>query len=153
VDRLISQRLFRSAVAAVTNVLPQGFDKSSWDHVAQSLLNQVEDHDLGPEMTPAGAATANVHAYLTINRPEHDDIRTAVAARKPFITDGYLNVVLADVVRHMRLALGERVTTRELAKGLRMAGWENAAQWIPPAGQGGKGTTISVWRLREENER
>ena len=100
-----------------------------------------------PEATPAGAATVWVSEYLQSHRPS-DDWETAVLAGRPYVHEtepGAVYLALRSFSFWLRTAQGERVTSRDLSRFLRMAGFEQYNQNVPE-GEGRKPTTRSVYR-------
>jgi len=144
VESLIEQRLFRAKVAAVSNVIIPKCTPTQWDKRAQALMNIIEEEHLGPESTPAGQTLAWIHEYLEMFRPTFE-YEEALKANRPYIKDGHLHVFLRQFSFWLRTNQGERITNRELARYLKMAGFEQFIQYMK-ADEFNEATSKSVWR-------
>lgn len=69
----------------------------------------------------------------------------ALNARRPYLHDGHLAFHLNSFAQWLNQSFGERMTRRELARYLRMAGYEQYTQYVA-ASAGGNPSTRSVWR-------
>lgn len=145
IETIMTQRRFRSAIASVVNVIIPKCSEIQWEKRAQAILNVMEEHELGPESTPAGAARAWLEDYLQHHRAS-EEWEPAVLAKRPYLHDGYVHVSLSAVAFWLRSVQGERITTRELSRYMQMAGYEQHTQWVNVEGK--KPTTRSVWRQR-----
>lgn len=146
IDTIMTQRRFRAAVASVVNIIIPKCSEVQWEKRAQTILNVMEERELGPESTPAGAARQWMEDYLQQHRAAVDDWEAAVLAKRPYELDGYVCVALSSVMFWLRTVQGERITSRELARYMQMSGFEQYTQWV--AVDGKKPTTRSVWRQR-----
>lgn len=146
VDQVISQRAFRAAIAATAHILVSEVKKSSWEKRVQALLNILDVQDTGAESSPAGQALAWIAEYLDAHPPALDDqFKAALAARRPYILDSYTYINLNALAQWLHQGYGERITRRELARYIKMAGFEQHTQWIE-ATRTTPATTRSMWR-------
>lgn len=146
VEAILTQRVFRAKVAAAVDVVIPKCSEGLWDKRAQAMLSAMTEESLGPEASPAGMAAAWVDEYVRANRPSED--AGAALTGRPFMKDGLLHITLRSLAYWLRTAQGERVTQRDLALHLRMAGFEQHTQWVKD-NDSGKETTRSLWRERE----
>lgn len=145
IETIMTQRLFRHRVAAVVNVIIPSCAPAQWERRAQALLDAMEEQELGPETTPAGAARQWLEEYLQAHRPS-EDWKEAVKAGRPYLNEDFIHVTLRNVAFWLRQSQGERITSRELARYMRMSGWEQYTQWVPNNTPGAPASTRSVWR-------
>ena len=146
IEAVLTQRTFRARIAAAVNLIVPRCPEAQWERRAQLILNVMEEQELGPESTPAGAARQWMSEYLNAHRPSEDEWEQAALAGRPFVHDAFICVGLRGVLFWLRNVMGERITSRELGRYMRMAGFEQYAQFIQLEGK--KPTTRSVWRMR-----
>ena len=146
VDAILRQQQFRSAVAASVGVLVPEVTKKQWEARAQALLNVVVEYDLGDVASPTRQVQNSIEEYLDAHPAAQDDaVQTALQARRPYIFEGYLSICLNALAQWLHQSYGERITRKELARYMKMAGWEQYTQYMQ-ATRTTPATSRSVWR-------
>jgi hypothetical protein len=111
VTGLIKQEALRNKVAALTGYLIPKFKPNLWDTIAQSLLNAVEERDLGEEATEEGTTREWLRTYFRErlhNAPFQEE-------GAPFLLEGKPHFASMDLVAWLRTRLDIRVTREALA--------------------------------------
>jgi len=143
VDDILSHRRFKSAIAAATGIVIQGFESKTWDKIAQTLLNACEKDTLGDEATDAGAARAWVCSYLEDNSVAND-LEAALKSGCPFVHGGRTHVFGSELRRFLAQKFDIRMTPREMGKKLKAMG---ASYTHITVNDEGKLTSRSAWML------
>lgn len=120
VDNLISQRPFRSAIAAVEGILIPSIKAKAWESFAQMLLDVCEHVTIGDEATDRGQASVWIEDYLHDFKPLEDQAE-AEMFKRPFIKDGVIHFS-GQSLRDWLRSKGENVTAKRLGMMLRSVG-------------------------------
>ena len=144
VETILEQRLFRAKIAATADIIIPKCTPAQWEKKASLLMSMITVEQLGPDSTPAGAVMAWISEYLEMYRPSHEPDE-AIKANRPYFLNGYLHVFLRPFAFWLKTNQGERMTNRELARYLRMAGFEQFTQFVKESIDE-SATTRSIWR-------
>ena len=128
---IISQPKFRIKIADATGVVIRPFKKDEWSDIAQLILNACEEIEVGEESTEVGYINSLLRKYLHRNT----NFVTLQSAEEygekiqeegfPFSLEGYTYISLSEVRKFIRVTNGDVLTTKQVGKLLRIAGWSN----------------------------
>ncbi len=148
VENLIMQRKFRNHLAATADILVLDIGKSQWEKRVQLMLDAAEEKDLGDVGTPSEEVSAWMNEYLDGHQPSPSALmQEAIAAKTPYWHSGFLCFSLNAFTQWLNQSYGERVTLRDVARFLRMAGYEQYTQATQARGDHAA-STRSVWRIK-----
>jgi hypothetical protein len=128
---IISQTKFRIKIADATGVVIRPFKKDEWSDVAQLVLNACEEIEVGEESTEEGYINSLLRKYLNRNtnfvmlKSVEEYGEKIQEEGFPFSLEGYTYISLSEVRKFIRVTSGDVLTTKQVGKLLRMAGWIN----------------------------
>jgi len=148
IGRLIGQTEFRKVLAASANVVIPIKKGPAWLSICQSMLDCVDEVEVGEEGTESGIVREWLRQYVYENRPSQD-IPGACNVRRPFVDtkEGKEQTyIFLEGLREWLLARQERFKQTELAVMLRRYGCTPLPYNIKFPGQE-RATTRSVYLL------
>jgi hypothetical protein len=107
------------------------FKKDEWSDVAQLVLNACEEIEVGEESTEEGYINSLLRKYLNRNtnfvmlKSVEEYGEKIQEEGFPFSLEGYTYISLSEVRKFIRVTSGDVLTTKQVGKLLRMAGWIN----------------------------
>ena len=128
---IISQTKFRIKIADATGVVIRPFKKDEWSDIAQLILNACEEIEVGEESTEIGFMNSLLRKYLRKNtnfvvlKSLEEYSEKIQEEGFPFSLEGYTYISLSELRRFIRVSSGDLLTTKQVGKLLRMAGWVN----------------------------
>lgn len=128
---IISQTKFRIKIADATGIVIRPFKKDEWSDVAQLVLNACEEIEVGEESTEEGYINSLLRKYLHRNTnfvtlKSLEEYGGKIQEEGfPFSLEGYTYISLSEVRKFIRVTNGDILTTKQVGKLLRMAGWIN----------------------------
>ena len=128
---IISQTKFRIKIADATGVVIRPFKKEEWSDIAQLILNACEEIEVGEESTEAGFINSLLRKYLhrntnLVSLQSVEEYGEKIQEEGfPFSLEGYTYISLSEVRKFIRVTSGDVLTTKQVGKLLRIAGWSN----------------------------
>lgn len=128
---IISQTKFRIKIADATGIVIRPFKKEEWSDIAQLILNACEEIEVGEESTEVGYINSLLRKYLHRNTnfvtlQSIEEYGEKIQEEGfPFSLEGYTYISLSEVRKFIRVTNGDVLTTKQVGKLLRMAGWAN----------------------------
>jgi hypothetical protein len=128
---IISQTKFRIKIADATGIVIRPFKKEEWSDIAQLILNACEEIEVGEESTEVGYINSLLRKYLHRNTnfvtlQSIEEYGEKIQEEGfPFSLEGYTYISLSEVRKFIRVTNGDVLTTKQVGKLLRMAGWVN----------------------------
>lgn len=148
IQALIEYTPFKRRIADGLGILIK-LQRKDWPEVAEWLLSAVEQLDV-VEATERGQFEARIAAYLEEYIPAAEDHwREAAWDNRPFerAEGGEICISLSGLRKYVANALGDKISTGDLAVTARALGLENHVVGV---NLNGKQTTRSVWVLPED---
>jgi hypothetical protein len=128
---IISQTKFRIKIADATGVVIRPFKKEEWSDIAQLILNACEEIEVGEESTEAGFINSLLRKYLhrntnLVSLQSVEEYGEKIQEEGfPFSLEGYTYISLSEMRKFIRVTSGDVLTTKQVGKLLRIAGWSN----------------------------
>lgn len=128
---IISQTKFRIKIADATGIVIRPFKKDEWSDIAQLILNACEEIEVGEESTEVGYINSLLRKYLHRNTnfvtlQSLEEYGEKIQEEGfPFSLEGYTYISLSEVRKFIRVTSGDVLTTKQVGKLLRIAGWIN----------------------------
>ena len=128
---IISQTKFRIKIADATGVVIRPFKKEEWSDIAQLILNACEEIEVGEESTEAGFINSLLRKYLhrntnLVSLQSVEEYGEKIQEEGfPFSLEGYTYISLSELRKFIRVTSGDVLTTKQVGKLLRIAGWSS----------------------------
>lgn len=125
IQGIIDQRGLQRAIALATNTVIPLRKAAEWFPSASQLLSAAEESDIGEESSSRTRIEERIESYLEAYPPLEADEKTTALAQHPFIKDGRICINSTALGNYLRVTRGEQWKAKELAVGLKQAGWTN----------------------------
>jgi hypothetical protein len=127
IEALLRSTVVRARIAELTRFIISGFKPATWYKLVSAILKIAELIE-NPEVQRTEQLREWIDSYVSHRAPIDCDREpsarfTAMFHGQSFCTDGRLYIHTGDLSRHIRYALDERASRRELTVVLRLAGW------------------------------
>jgi len=146
IDILIAQATFRKAIAQACGIVTPMVKAKQWDERSQSMLNVLEEVDVGEEATGRGFGVDLLRQYLE-NRPTPKEFNAEAGEKgDPYIEEDRIHVFSFDLRKFLNRDLGVKMANKQLGVILRQADCRPRSKTFVA---GEKRLNRSIWKLPE----